>query len=220
MDIFQIDVQSLMRLAICFGLDVSSVFIFILLIYRRYNDNREFPFTFLVFNVLIFFSCTVMSSMSIKMGFAFGLFAIFGILRYRTTTVPIKEMTYLLGVIVIAVVNAMMNAVPDGNEGEAAKALVQNGALISSKPLVEMIITNAGILLFTLAMEMMWFRNREQLRLIHYERIELTREDQIEALKADLYDRLGLVVTRVEIESMDLLKDSAYLKVYYIPQRR
>lgn len=214
MNLFQVDPSSLLRLAICFGLDMLTVGIFILVVYAKFNKNREFPFTYLVFNILIFFSCTVMSSLNIKMGFAFGLFAIFGILRYRTITVPIKEMTYLLGVIVIAVINAMMNTAPEGDD---AKSLDPD-MLISAKSFVEIALIDAIIIFATYLMELKWFRNGEQYRMIMYEKIELVRHDRMSELKADLENRLGLKVTDVEIESQDLLKDSSLLKVYYVPQ--
>lgn len=216
MDIFSIDFSSIIRLFLCFSLNIVTVWVFIHFIYGRFNSNRDFPFTYMVFNILIFFSCSVMSSMDMKMGFAFGLFAIFGILRYRTIQVPIKEMTYLLGVIVIAVINALMNKAPDlKDSGEVVTA-----AIISNKSLIEMAIINACILLATYLLERIYFGNKEQYIMINYEKIELIHTARKQDLFDDLNLRLGYKVTRVDIESIDLLKDMAICKVYYIPDNQ
>jgi Domain of unknown function (DUF4956) len=215
MDIFQIDTTALGRLMLCFGLDLISIIVFVVFVYAKFNKNREFPFTYLVFNILIFFSCTVMSSLNIKMGFAFGLFAIFGILRYRTITVPIKEMTYLLGVIVLAVINAMLNTLPEVTEGKT----VVTDTMVTGNNFFIIALIDTIIIFSTWLMEMVWFRHHEQYRMVMYEKIELVRHDQMDALKADLKDRLGLEVTDIEIESMDLLRDSSLLKVFYIPNK-
>src|SRR5690606_31574861 len=78
-------------------------------LYFKNHKKKEYFFTLMMFNTLIFFVCLLLNSVKIKMGFAFGLFALFGLLRYRSGSLPLKEMTYLFALIVIAVVNALMN---------------------------------------------------------------------------------------------------------------
>ena len=90
-----------------FGFNLSVAFIIIKLIYYRDHNNNDFVFTYFMFNSLIFFFASILGSMTVNLGFAFGLFAVFAILRYRTDPIPIKEMTYLFIVITIGVINAL-----------------------------------------------------------------------------------------------------------------
>ena len=100
--------SDLINLMIRFGFNLSIAFIIIKLIYQRNRaNNLDFVFTYFMFNSLIFFFAFLLSSITINMGFAFGLFAVFAILRYRTDPIPIKEMTYLFIVITIGVINAL-----------------------------------------------------------------------------------------------------------------
>lgn len=177
-------------------LNAAVTLLLVLGVYQRYNGNREFAFTFIIFNVLIFFACFVMSGMQVETGFALGLFAIFGILRYRTDTVPIKEMTYLLAVIVLAVINALPR---------------------KDLSITELLFMNLTILTLTLVMERLWYGTREHNKVIHYENLSLIHPEKRDALLEDLRSRIGVDVTRVEILSIDLLKDSSHLKIYYKP---
>jgi len=125
------------------------------------------------------------------MGFAFGLFAIFGILRYRTNTIPIKEMTYLFTAITLALINAI-------------------------SPIDwTMAFMNLSIIAFVYTMERLWFANKEQYKNVTYDRIELIENGQKDELIADLTSRTGLNVARYEIKSMNFLNDSAVLKIYF-----
>lgn len=163
-------------------------------VYYRFSPNREFAFTYFLFNILIFFVCYLMSGVNVNMGFGFGLFAIFGILRYRTATLSIKEMTYLLAVIVLAVLNSVSS---------------------QDISLVEQMSMSLFVVFFIYAMEKMWYQVREGMQEVRYEKIELIKPAQSAELINDLENRLGVKVRRFEIAEIDFLTDSARLHVYY-----
>ena len=108
-----------------FGFNLSIAFIIIKLIYYRNYNNNDFVFTYFMFNSLIFFFASILGSMTVNLGFAFGLFAVFAILRYRTDPIPIKEMTYLFIVITVGVINALSS-----REVSYAELLFTNIALV------------------------------------------------------------------------------------------
>jgi Ca2+/Na+ antiporter len=135
-----------------------------------------------------------MSGVNINMGFGFGLFAIFGILRYRTASLSIKEMTYLLAVIVLAVLNSVSS---------------------QDISLVEQIVMSTFVVIFVYVMEKTWYQVREGMREVNYEKIELIKPEQRQALIADLESRLGVKIRRFEINEIDFLNDSARIMVYY-----
>ena len=188
------DAQRLSDFGLRLGLDVIIISVLVRAIYFRYAPNREFAFTYFLFNILIFLVCYLMSGIDLNMGFGFGLFAMFGILRYRTITLSIKEMTYLLAVIVVAILNAIST-----DKVTLAEILVMNSVIL-------------GAIFF---MENQWYVVGEAFKLIKYERIELIKPEQTAELLQDVYDRTGIRGHRYEIEEIDLLTDSAYIKVFY-----
>lgn len=175
-----------------FLVNLLVILILVLLIYMPQKKNKEYGFTFILFNLLIFFVCYLMLRVEISMGFAFGLFALFGILRYRTNTIPIKEMTYLFTAITLALVNAISPI--DWIMG----------------------FMNIAILVFVFLMEKLWFADKEKSKRIKYEKIKLIQEGKTEEVLNDLRTRTQMNVTRFEIRSMNLVNDTAELKVYYI----
>ena len=186
--------EDMWELLFKFGLDAMVVFILIRLIYYPIHRKKDYLFTYFLFNVLIFFLCVLLNNVKLSIGFAFGLFAIFGILRYRTEQISIKDMTYLFAVISLAVINA----------------------LVSKKvSLAELLFTDGMILLMSYVLEHLWLTRHEGVKMIIYERIDLIHPSQRQALYADLHQRLGLTVSRVEIGRIDLLRDTAQLRVFY-----
>jgi len=177
-----------------FGIDVTVLFILIRLIYYPIHRKKDYLFTYFLFNTLIFFLCVLLNSVKLSIGFAFGLFAIFGVLRYRTEQISIKDMTYLFAVISIAVINSL-----------ASKKV----------SVAELVFTDGMILLMTYALEHLWLTRHEAVKLLVYERIDLIKPANREALYADLHDRLGVKVSRIEIGKIDLLKDTAAMRVFY-----
>ena len=177
-----------------FGLNALVLFVLIRLIYYPIHRKKDYLFTYFLFNTLIFFLCVLLNSVKLSIGFAFGLFAIFGVLRYRTEQISIKDMTYLFAVITIAVINSL-----------ASKKV----------SIAELVFTDGMILVMTYALEHMWLTRHEAMKQILYERIELIKPGNRVQLYADLHERLGVTVSRVEIGKIDLLKDTAQLRVLY-----
>ena len=181
--------------ALLFKLAFDLVVIFVIgrLIYFRLHKNRTYLFTLVTFNIVIFLVCYLLSHLTLGLGFSFGIFAIFSILRYRTMSLPIREMTYLFISISVAIINAL------------SSTTVSYG---------ELIFTNLAIIGFTFILEKAWVRN-EQVKNILYERIDLIKPQNRTELLADLRERTGLNISRCEIGRIDFLKDVAEVRVYF-----
>ena len=175
-----------------FSLNFLVALVLIRGIYYPLNKNREYLLTFFVFNVVIFFVCILLGSVKLKIGFAFGLFAVFSILRYRTEQLPIKEMTFLFLSITVAVVNALVN---------------------DKVSLVELLFTNAVIVLTTLFIEKYWLKESFSSKVITYEKIELIKPENQSELVADLENRTGLNIINFEINKIDFLRDTAQIRI-------
>ena len=186
--------HELLNLIIRFGFNLSVAFIIIKLIYQRDHNNNDFVFTYFMFNSLIFFFASILGSITINMGFAFGLFAVFAILRYRTDPIPIKEMTYLFIVITIGVINAL-----SGDEVSFEALLFTNTALVG----------------LTYFLEKYWQNNLLASMNIDYEKIENVKPENHEALLADLKERTGLNIQDFLLSRMNFLRDTARIKIYY-----
>ncbi len=177
-----------------FTLDALVLFALVRLIYYPIHRKKENLFTYIVFNVLIFFLCILMNNVKLSMGFGFGLFAVFSIIRYRTEQLTVKDMTYLFTAITLAVINA----------------------LVSKKvSLAELLFTNAIILGLVYVMEHLWLTRHEAMRQLIYEKIELIKPENKDKLAEDLHQRLGIKVSRVEIGRIDLLRDTVQLRVFF-----
>jgi len=186
--------SELLNLIIRFGFNLSIAFIIIKLIYQRnHTNNLDFVFTYFMFNSLIFFFAFLLSNITINMGFAFGLFAVFAILRYRTDPIPIKEMTYLFIVITIGVINALSGAE------------VSYGALL---------FTNFALVGLAYCLESYWQNNALILRTVEYEIIENIKPENHEKLLLDLEDRIGLPIKKFEIHRINFLRDTVRISIY------
>ena len=186
--------EDLWEMVFKFGLDALVVFILIRLIYYPIHRKKENLFTYFVFNFLIFFLCILMNNVKLSMGFGFGLFAIFSIIRYRTEQLSVKDMTYLFTVITLAVINA----------------------LVSKKvSLAELLFTNIMILGLVYVMEHLWLTRHEAMRQLIYEKIDLIKPAKRAELMTDLQERLGIKVSRVEVGKIDLLRDTVQLRVFF-----
>ncbi len=162
-------------------------------LYYPRSKRRDYFFTFMLTSTTIFMLLFLLDNVSIQLGFALGLFAIFGILRYRTEMLPIREMTYLFMIIGISVINAL------------AKEL----------GIIELLGTNGIFILVTWLMEGSKILKHVSSKQIIYEKIDLIKPENSEALIADLKKRTGLNITKVEVGTIDFLKDTAMLNVYY-----
>ncbi|MCB0791460.1 MAG: DUF4956 domain-containing protein [Flavobacteriales bacterium] len=186
--------EDMWELLFKFALDALLMLVLIRLIYYPIHRKKDYLFTYFLFNILIFFLCILLNNVKLSIGFAFGLFAIFGILRYRTEQISIKDMTYLFTVITLAVINA----------------------LVSKKiSIAELLFTDGMILLVTYSLEHLWLTRHEAMKQITYERIDLVRPERRADLIDDIRTRLGITVSRIEIGRIDLLRDTVQLRVFY-----
>ena len=187
------DPGDLTSLVVRFLVNFIVVGIIIHFFYYPKSRRRDYYFTFSLINVSVFFLTFLLGSVKLKIGFALGIFAIFGIIRYRTESVPIREMTYLFLIIAISVINAM-------------------GVQIS---IPELAATNILFILSVWLLESERWLKHVSCKLVTYDRIQLITPDKREELIADLKKRTGLNITKVEIAHIDFLKDSAFIKIYY-----
>ena len=194
LDVELFNQKDLFKLFIRFLIDFSFTFVIIRVLYFAANRRKDYLFTFFIFNILTFFICFLLRKVPMELGFALGLFAVFGILRYRTEPIPIKEMTYLFIVIGLAMINALAN---------------------KKISWAELVFVNATILMVTLSFEKLWFNNEVQHKNIIYDRIDLIKtENRIEML-GDLRARTGLNVVKVQIGKIDFLRDVATVTMFY-----
>lgn len=170
------------------------IFIIIRLIYYPTSKRKDFLFTYILISVASFFICWVLHNLKLDMGVGLGLFAIFGIIRYRTDTMPIREMTYLFIVIALAVVNALSN---------------------KTVSYIELIFVNSITLIVIFVLEKITFLKHETSKIVLYEKIELIKPEKRAELLKDLEDRTGLVLNRVSIGKINFLRDTAQVIIYY-----
>jgi hypothetical protein len=177
-----------------FGINIVAIFILVRVVYYPRHKNKDFLFTFFLFNCLNFLICFLLSATKLKIGFAFGLFAIFSIMRYRTVVVPVKEMGYFFVCVAIGIINAL--------------ATVDDHYLI-------LIGCNMFILLITIVLDGKINLKHENVKEIKYERIDLIHPDKREEMIGDLISRTGLPIHKVDIINIDFLRDIAVIHAYY-----
>lgn len=189
--------------ALRFIINLLVIYVLIRLIYYPRHKNKDFLFTFILFNVVNFLICILLSSAKLKMGFAFGLFAIFSILRYRTVTIPVREMGYFFLSVAIGIINAL--AVLRGNPFED----------IAYFP-YELILANGIILTLVLLLDRKSNLKHQNFKEINYERIDLIKPAMRAEMIEDLKTRTGLPINRVEIIKIDFLRDVATIHAFYL----
>nr|WP_319399362.1 DUF4956 domain-containing protein [uncultured Carboxylicivirga sp.] len=182
------------NLLIRFSFNLIVTLLLVRVIYYQTARRKDYLFTFLLIGTIIFLLCFLLESVKLQLGFALGLFAIFGIIRYRTTQMPIKEMTYLFLTIGIAVINALSS---------------------SSISFIEIAFTNLVILIITYGLERIWLLKHESSKLIIYDKIELIKTSKRKELIEDLIDRTNLPIHRIDIGKINFLRDTAEVIVYY-----
>ena len=163
-------------------------------IYYKYSKKKEYLFTFYLIGTVVFFLCFTLKKYELDLGMALGLFAIFGILRYRTTPIDVKEMTYLFVVIGISVMNALSN---------------------KKMSYVEILSANSIILLVVYFFERFYNQNMVLKKDIIYETIENIHPLNHDKLKEDIQQRLGIQIVKFEIGDINFLRDTAEITVYY-----
>lgn len=193
LDTPMIDVPSLSLMIFRFLL--NTVFVFILIQYFYYRKSRriDYYFTFILISISIFFLIYLLGSVKIKVGMALGLFAIFGIIRYRTETVPVREMTYLFVIISLSVINAIATNL------SYAELFATNIIYVASVWVVES------------------FRGLSHVssKLVLYDRVDNIHPNQRQDLLDDLRKRTGLKIVKVEVGAINFMQDTVMLKVYY-----
>ena len=184
----------LISLIIRFSFNLFVAFIIIKLIYHRDHQGNDFVFTYFMFNSLIFFFAYLLGNIDINMGFGFGMFAVFAILRYRTDPIPIKEMTYLFIVITIGVINALSN---------------------TDVSFTSLLFTNIVLVVLTLVLEKYWQNNLLISRNVVYEKIENIKPENHHVLLSDLKERTGLDIIRFEVRRTNFLRDTVNIRVFF-----
>ncbi|MEO9964818.1 MAG: DUF4956 domain-containing protein [Reichenbachiella sp.] len=175
-------------------INLSAVLLLIWLIHKRNRNTTDFYFSYFAIGMTVFLLCFLLSNVKLELGFALGLFAIFGIIRYRTDAIPIKEMSFLFVVIGMSVVNALV----DANIG-----------------VLGLVLINAIIVLGLWGIDKTLVLNNQQSLPLLYEKIENIHPDKSEVLLEDLRERTGLQITSVDILEVDYLRDVAQLTVYH-----
>jgi hypothetical protein len=181
---------------LAFRLVINVIFMTIIIRYLYYpiTKRKDYLFTYYLIGIITFFLCFGLKKLEIDTGMGLGLFAIFGIIRYRTDAIEIKEMTYLFLIIGISVTNA----------------------LASSKiSILEMALINFSVVGITYGLEYLWLLKHETRKTIIYEKIDLIRPEHYDEMKADLEKRTGLSINRFDIGKIDFLNDTAQVRIYY-----
>jgi hypothetical protein len=163
-------------------------------VYFRLYRNHEYVFTYYVFNIITFCLSALLSRIPIELGFALGLFAVFGILRYRTEPIRIRDLTYLFVVIGIGMLNAMIHR---------------------HVSVAEMLVVNAAIVGLTALLELGTSNRRQRTTPAIYDDLELLQPGREAQLLEDVTKRTGLDVVRVDVQSIDMMRDSAHVTITY-----
>ena len=200
-----------------YGLNFIMIVILVRYIYYPRHKNKDFMFTFMLFNTVNFLICFLLSSLKLKLGFAFGLFAIFSILRYRTVSVPIREMGYFFMCVTIGIINALVDINTGLNqfvELVGPKGFIK-AVVLMDHSLFILLIADLLILSMIYALDRQLSLDHENSKEIVYERIDLIKPEARELMITDLKNRTGLPVHRVEIIKIDFLRDIARIRAFY-----
>lgn len=194
-----IDPPGFLAFVLRFALNFTVIMILVRWLYYSTTKRKDYLFTYILISTLIFLLCYLLESVKLQIGFALGLFAIFGIIRYRTNAIPIKEMTYLFLIIGVSVINALTS---------------------DKTSVVDLLFTNATIIIITFSLEKVWLLKNESSKLIIYEKIELIKAGRYNDLVRDLQERTGIgKINRVEVGKINFLRDTCELTIYYFENK-
>jgi len=187
------------ELLVRFGINLAVIILLVRWLYYSGSRRKDYLFTYILISTVVFFLCYLLESVTLQIGFALGLFAIFGIIRYRTNPMPIKEMTYLFLVIGVSVINA----------------------LTAGTSIYEILFANLAVLLITFGLEKVWLLRHTSSKTIVYEKINLIVPEKYDEMIADLRQRTGIQeIKKVEIGSINFLKDTCRMIIYYDDRSR
>lgn len=189
-----VNVTDFSELLLRFAMNTIFLFIIIHYMYARTSSRKDYYFSYLAIGVIVFLLSFLLNNVKLELGFALGLFAIFGIIRYRTDTIPIKEMTYLFIIIGVSVINALAN---------------------KKVSYAELIFTNMAIILGLWILEKRLALKQELPVKLIYEKIENIHKMSEEVMLKDLSDRTGIIISRYVITKIDFLRDVAEIDLYY-----
>jgi hypothetical protein len=190
-----IDVPGFLELLLRFTLNMTVILILVRWLYYSTTKRKDYLFTYVLISTLIFLLCYLLASVKLQIGFALGLFAIFGIIRYRTSSIPIKEMTYLFLIIGVSIINSLAD---------------------TKTSVAEVLFTNFIIIFLTFCLEKIWLLKHELSKTIIYDKIDLIKPEDNLQLIDDLEKRTGIKkINRVEVGKIDFLKDTCSLKIFY-----
>ena len=188
------DITSFIQLFVRFLLNSLVLTIIIRFLYYPLTKRKDYLFTYFLVGTMVFLLCYMLENVELQLGLALGLFAIFGIIRYRTDAIPIKEMTYLFIVIGLSVINA----------------LTGHGLSI-----FQLLFTNLAVVLIAFALERVWLLKNESSKIIIYDKIELIKPENHPILLEDLKERTGINIFRFDIGRIDFVRNTVRIKVYY-----
>lgn len=171
-----------------------TAFLIVRFIYYSQKQSKKFVFTFLALNSTLFLIFNFMSSIELSFGVGFGLFAIFSVLRFRTDTIPSREMSYLFVLLALPMVNF---------------------ALLDSHQYIALAIIFSFLFFLLLILEKGWGFNYYETKSILYEKIELIKPENRNALIQDLEERTGLTINDVAVNKINFLQDTAEIKISY-----
>jgi hypothetical protein len=186
--------DTIIEILLSFGFNFLVTIAIVRGIYYPKTKDKDYIFTFLAFNTIIFFVLRLLSSIDLSVGFGFGLFAIFSVLRYRTNPIPIREMTYLFVIIAMPVMNSI---------------------LINENGFEQLLLANLLIILVLYAIEQGWGFQFVARKTIVYEKIELIQPEKHQLLLDDLRQRTGLQIAGYKIGYIDFLHDTAKIEIFY-----
>ncbi len=190
--------DDLYKMLFRFGINLFFLTLIIRFFYYKSARRKDYLFTYYMISTIVFFLCFTLKKYELDLGMALGLFAIFGIIRYRTDAIEIKEMTYLFVVIGVSVINSLAN---------------------KKMSYAEIIIGNIIVVGVIAILERFWLLNQESSKEIVYEKIENVKPQAYEKLKADLESRTGLQINRIKIGDIDFLRDTAMITIYYYQKK-
>ena len=190
-----IDIPSFTEFVLRFILNTTVILLLVRWLYYSAAKRKDYLFTYILIASVVFLLCFLLESVKLQIGFALGLFAIFGIIRYRTNSMPIKEMTYLFLVIGISVINALTS---------------------DNTSLADLLFANIVLIIITYGLEKVWLLKHESSKAVLYEKIDLIKPENYDLLVKDLSARTGIKnINRVETGKIDFLKDTCNLTIFY-----
>ena len=182
-----------------FSLNIIVLTIIIRFLYYKYTKKQEYLFTYYMIGIIVFFICFTLKKFELDLGMALGLFAIFGILRYRTSTIEIKEMTYLFIVIGVSVINSLAN---------------------KKMSLAELFLGNAIVVFSIVIIERLWLSRQVLTKKIIYNDLTHMKPESQDILKQELEEKTGLEIERVSINDVDFLQNTMKLTIHYFKKNR